>query len=124
LGGEIESHSIDIIPDDERGGKVSGQFTLWFATNANVFNYVLGGFAILFGLNVFWALIAMFLGSFLGLAFTSLHAVAGPAARGTADDPVPGPVRVLRRGLRIPGVDRAGRRLPGGPAGRAGPVAE
>ncbi len=53
IAGEIESHSIDIIPDDERGGKVSGQFTLWFATNANVFNFVLGGFAIFFGLNVF-----------------------------------------------------------------------
>ena len=40
---------------------------------------MLGGFAILFfGLNVFWALIAMFLGTFLGLAFTSLHAVQGP----------------------------------------------
>jgi NCS1 family nucleobase:cation symporter-1 len=78
IGGEVESHSIDIIPDDERGGKVSGQFTLWFATNANVFNFVLGGFAILFGLNVFWALVAMFLGVFLGLAFTSLHAVQGP----------------------------------------------
>jgi nucleobase:cation symporter-1, NCS1 family len=75
---QIESHSIDIIPDDERGGKVSGQFTLWFATNANVFNFVLGGFAIFFGLNVFWAIIAMFVGAFLGLAFTSLHAVQGP----------------------------------------------
>ena len=75
---EIESHSIDIIPENERGGKVSGQFTLWFATNANVFNFVLGGFAIFFGLNVFWALVAMFLGVFLGLAFTALHAVQGP----------------------------------------------
>src|SRR6202161_3133243 len=82
IGGEVESHSIDVIPDDERGGKVSGQFTLWFATNANVFNFVLGGFAILFGLNVFWALIAMFLGAFLGLAFTSLHAVQGPRLGG------------------------------------------
>jgi nucleobase:cation symporter-1, NCS1 family len=79
LASEIESHSIDIIPDNERGGRVSGQFTLWFATNANVFNFVLGGFAIvLFGLNVLWALIAMFLGAFLGLAFTALHAVQGP----------------------------------------------
>jgi nucleobase:cation symporter-1, NCS1 family len=78
LAAEIESHSIDIIPDSERGGKVSAQFTLWFATNANVFNFVLGGFAILFGLNVLWALLAMFLGTFLGLAFTSLHAVQGP----------------------------------------------
>jgi NCS1 family nucleobase:cation symporter-1 len=78
MAGEIESHSIDIIPDSERGGKVSGQFTLWFATNANVFNFVLGGFAIFFGLNVFWAIVAMFVGVILGLAFTSLHAVQGP----------------------------------------------
>jgi nucleobase:cation symporter-1, NCS1 family len=78
IEGEIESHSIDIIPDSERHGRVRGQFVLWFATNANVFNFVLGGFAILFGLNVFWALIAMFVGTFLGLAFTALHAVQGP----------------------------------------------
>jgi nucleobase:cation symporter-1, NCS1 family len=78
FAGEIEAHSIDVIPDGERGGNVRGQFTLWFATNANVFNFVLGGFAIFFGLNVFWALIAMFAGTFLGLAFTSLHAVQGP----------------------------------------------
>src|SRR5580698_9750292 len=78
IASEIETHSIDIIPENERGGKASGQFTLWFATNANVFNFVLGGFAIFFGLNVFWALISMFLGAFLGLAFTSLHAVQGP----------------------------------------------
>ena len=62
IAAEIESHSIDIIPESERRGRVRSQFTLWFATNANVFNFVLGGFAILFGLNVFWALIAMFLG--------------------------------------------------------------
>src|ERR1700691_4579071 len=78
IGGEVESHSIDIIPDGERGGKVSGQFTLWFATNANVFNFVLGGFATLLGLNVFWGPVAMFLGIFLGLPFPSLHAVQGP----------------------------------------------
>jgi len=43
---EIEAHSIDIIPESERHGRVGGQFLLWFATNANVFNFVLGGFAI------------------------------------------------------------------------------
>src|ERR1700759_2379496 len=78
IGGEAESHWIDGIPESERGGKVSGQFTLWFATNANVFNFVLGGLAVLFGLNVFWALIALVLGSVLGMAFTALHAVQGP----------------------------------------------
>jgi nucleobase:cation symporter-1, NCS1 family len=75
---EIEAHSIDIIPENERRGSVHQQFTLWFATNANVFNFVLGGFAILFGLNVFWALIALFVGTLLGMAFTALHAVQGP----------------------------------------------
>jgi NCS1 family nucleobase:cation symporter-1 len=75
---EIEAHSIDIIPENERTGRVRGQFTLWFATNANVFNFVLGGFAILFGLNLFWALIALFVGTLLGMAFTALHAVQGP----------------------------------------------
>jgi len=78
LAGEIEAHSIDIIPDDERRGRVHSQFTLWFATNANVFNFVLGGFAILFGLNVLWALIALVVGTLLGMAFTALHAVQGP----------------------------------------------
>ena len=39
---------------------------------------MLGGFAILFGLNVFWALVALFTGTLLGMAFTALHAVQGP----------------------------------------------
>jgi nucleobase:cation symporter-1, NCS1 family len=75
---EIEAHSIDVIPGDERHGRVRGQFNLWFATNANVFNFVLGGFAILFGLNLLWALIALLVGTVLGMAFTALHAVQGP----------------------------------------------
>ncbi|HTS97797.1 MAG TPA: cytosine permease [Streptosporangiaceae bacterium] len=78
IAAEIESHSIDIIPEDERRGKIRSQFMLWFATNANVFNFVLGGFAILFGLNVFWALVALIVGTMLGMAFTALHAVQGP----------------------------------------------
>jgi nucleobase:cation symporter-1, NCS1 family len=78
IAGEIEAHSIDVIPQNERRGSVHQQFTLWFATNANVFNFVLGGFAILFGLNVFWALIALVVGTLLGMAFTALHAVQGP----------------------------------------------
>lgn len=76
--GEIEAHSIDIIPETERHGRISGQFTLWFATNSNAFNFVLGGFAIAFGLNVLWAVIALVVGTLLGMAFTALHAVQGP----------------------------------------------
>jgi NCS1 family nucleobase:cation symporter-1 len=39
---------------------------------------VLGGFAILSGLNVFWAIIAMLVGNILGAGFTALHAIQGP----------------------------------------------
>lgn len=74
----IEAHSIDVIPAGERHGKVRSQFMLWFATNANVFNFVLGGFAIAFGLNLFWAFVALVVGLSLGMAFTALHAVQGP----------------------------------------------
>ena len=69
---EIEAHSIDIIPENERRGSIHQQFTLWFATNANVFNFVLGGFAVLFGLNVFWALIAL-----VASSVASIGAIAG-----------------------------------------------
>jgi nucleobase:cation symporter-1, NCS1 family len=78
VASQVEAHSIDIIPDSERHGRLRSQFTLWFATNTNVFNFVLGGFAILFGLNLFWALVALFTGTLLGMAFTALHAVQGP----------------------------------------------
>jgi nucleobase:cation symporter-1, NCS1 family len=74
----IESHSIDVIPEDERTGRIRGQFWLWFASNANVFNVVLGGFAVLLGLNVLWAVLAVIAGTLLGMVFTSLHAVQGP----------------------------------------------
>jgi nucleobase:cation symporter-1, NCS1 family len=74
----IESHHIDIIPETERTGRPRDQFTLWFAANANVLNFVLGGLAIAFGLNLFWALAAIVVGNVLGALLTSLHAWQGP----------------------------------------------
>lgn len=74
----IESHHIDIIPETERTGRPRDQFTLWFAANSNVLNFVLGGLAIAFGLNLFWALIAIVAGNVLGSLLTSLHAWQGP----------------------------------------------
>jgi purine-cytosine permease-like protein len=34
--GVVEVHSIDYIPQAERHGKVTDQFTLWFLGNANL----------------------------------------------------------------------------------------
>lgn len=74
----IETHHIDIIPENERYGHPRDQFTLWFAANANVVNFVLGGLAIAFGLNLFWAIAAIVVGNVLGTLLTSFHAWQGP----------------------------------------------
>jgi len=75
---EVEAHSIDVIPDDERYGTVRSQFFLWFSTNASAINFVIGGFAIGFGLNFFWAIVALIVGTVLGAIFVALHAIQGP----------------------------------------------
>jgi len=74
----VEAHHIDIIPLSERHGKPRDQFTLWFAANANVVNFVLGGLGIAFGLNLFWAIVAVVVGTALGMLLTALHAWQGP----------------------------------------------
>jgi nucleobase:cation symporter-1, NCS1 family len=75
---ELEVHSIDYIPAEERHGRVRDQFTLWFAATMNVFNIVLGGVAVFFGLNFLWACITIVLGTVLGLLLVGFHAIQGP----------------------------------------------
>jgi len=75
---EIEINSIQPIPDSERHGTIGQQWRLWYACNANFFCIVLGSFAVLLGLNLFWALVAIVLGSVIGGVLTALHAVQGP----------------------------------------------
>jgi len=75
---EIEIHSIQPIPDSQRHGTVAQQWRLWYACNANFFCIVLGSFAVLLGLNLFWAIVAILIGSVIGGVLTALHAVQGP----------------------------------------------
>jgi nucleobase:cation symporter-1, NCS1 family len=75
---EIEIHSIQPIPDSERHGTIGQQWRLWYACNANFFCVVLGSFAVLLGLNLFWAIVAIVIGSVIGGVLTALHAVQGP----------------------------------------------
>src|SRR5579859_2678418 len=74
----VEQHHVEVIPEAERRGRPRYQFTLWFATNANVVNFVLGGLAIALGLNLFWALVAIVVGNVTGMLLTALHAWQGP----------------------------------------------
>jgi nucleobase:cation symporter-1, NCS1 family len=75
---EIEINSIQPIPDSQRHGTVGQQWRLWYACNANFFCIVLGSFAVLLGLNLFWAIVAIVVGSVIGGILTALHAVQGP----------------------------------------------
>jgi NCS1 family nucleobase:cation symporter-1 len=77
-GGMVEQHHVDVIPESARHGRPRDQFTLWFAANANVVNVTLGALAILFGLNLFWAIVAIVVGNVLGMLLTALHAWQGP----------------------------------------------
>jgi nucleobase:cation symporter-1, NCS1 family len=74
----IEVHSIDYIPERERHGHVSNQFTLWFLGNANLATLAVGLIGISLGLSLFWALVAIILGEIFGTFFMAFHAVQGP----------------------------------------------
>jgi len=75
---QIEVRSIDIVPASERHGAVRDQFTLWFGMNANIFPLVLGGVAVLMGLDFAWACVAIVTGTVIGLLLVGFHAIQGP----------------------------------------------
>jgi len=74
----IEIRSIDYIPDAERHGGLTSQFTLWLAANLQITAIVTGALAVVFGGDVFWSLVALLLGQLLGGAVMALHAAQGP----------------------------------------------
>ena len=74
----IEVRSIDYIPDAERHGALFSQFTLWLGANLQITAIVTGALAVVFGGDVFWSLIALFVGQLLGGAVMALHAAQGP----------------------------------------------
>ena len=76
--GAIEVHSIDYIPQSERHGNVTDQFTLWFLGNANLATLAVGLIAMGLGLPLLWVLVAIILGEVFGTFFMAFHSVQGP----------------------------------------------
>lgn len=74
----IEVRSIDYIPDEERHGSLSSQFTLWLAANLQITAIVTGALAVVLGGDVFWSLVALGLGQLVGGSIMALHAAQGP----------------------------------------------
>ncbi len=74
----IERRTIDVIPDDERHGNPSNQFTLWFGANMQITAIVDGALAVVFGADAIWAIIGLLIGNALGGIVMALHSAQGP----------------------------------------------
>ncbi|AKS35528.1 purine-cytosine permease family protein [Mycolicibacterium goodii] len=75
----LEQHTIGFVPASDRHGKVRDLFTLWFGTNIAPLPIVTGALGpSLFGLNLWWSLIAFVVGHVIGGALMALHSAQGP----------------------------------------------
>ncbi|WP_034087434.1 purine-cytosine permease family protein [Streptacidiphilus albus] len=74
----VEQRSIDQIPEDERHGRPSSLFSVWFAANMQVTTVVTGALGVILGLPLPWAIAAIALGNLVGAVFMALHSAQGP----------------------------------------------
>ncbi len=74
----VERHSIDLIPASERHGTPFSLFTLWFSANMQVTTIVTGALAVIIGLPLLWAIVAIVVGNALGGIVMALHSAQGP----------------------------------------------
>ncbi len=74
----LEQRSIEVIPEGERHGHVSSLFTIWSGSNLQVLTVVTGALAVIAGLSLPLAIVAIVLGNLVGAVFMSLHAAQGP----------------------------------------------
>ena len=75
---KVEERSIEYIPANERHGKAKDLFPIWFGANMNITTLVSGSLPIMLGLNLFWSVIAIVIGSLIGAIFMASHSVQGP----------------------------------------------
>lgn len=78
LRGRVEARSIDYVPLHERKGRLSDQATIWFAGSAHLLSLATGALAIGLGLNLFWSVIALLVGTVIGTVPVAAHATQGP----------------------------------------------
>ncbi|MGK8777170.1 purine-cytosine permease family protein [Burkholderia cenocepacia] len=75
---DIENRSIEFIPENERYGKPSRLFTIWFSANMQVTTLVVGTLGVAAGLSVFWTIVGLILGNLIGTIFMASHSAQGP----------------------------------------------
>ena len=55
--GRMETRTIDMVPEHERHGSPSSQFTLWFGANMQITAVVDGALAVVFGAEAMTAIL-------------------------------------------------------------------
>jgi nucleobase:cation symporter-1, NCS1 family len=75
---EIERHSIDWIPNEERRGDLRSLGALWFVSNINLTAMATGVAALSIGASLFWTVVATVIGSLFGTFFMAFHSAQGP----------------------------------------------
>lgn len=76
---EVEKLGIDHIPEEERHGSPRRVFTLWFAANLTIADYVIGVLAtVYFGFNFVQTIPILLLGNLLGGLLLGLATAMGP----------------------------------------------
>lgn len=74
----IEQRTIDFIPENERYGKPKDLFAVWFGANLNLTTIITGTVLVVMGMNIFWSIAAIVLGSLIGNFFVASHSAQGP----------------------------------------------
>jgi NCS1 family nucleobase:cation symporter-1 len=75
---QVERRSIEYIPPEERHGTPRSLFNIWFASNMQVTAAVTGALAVIIGLSLPWALLAIVIGNLVGVVFMAAHSAQGP----------------------------------------------
>ena len=78
ISGQVETRTIDMVPESERHGSPFSQFTLWFGANMQITAVVDGALAVVFGAEAMTAIIGLLIGNILGGAVMALHSAQGP----------------------------------------------
>ncbi|MFD7417014.1 purine-cytosine permease family protein [Kitasatospora purpeofusca] len=77
--GGPEARGIDLVPDEERGGRPRDLFAVWAAPNVSYLSFVVGAALVLMGLTLPQALGVVLVGNLVWIC-TGVVAAAGPVA--------------------------------------------
>ncbi len=74
----IEVHGVDVIPDEDRNGKIMDYFRIGWSGNTSLSSAVLGAFPIIFGLSFWQGVVATLIGLFIGALIVMSMALFAP----------------------------------------------